>query len=150
MSDELKRCPFCGGDANAQPQTQHLPGCYFDALAQLKAAPRGDLSMVPEVLLAWNRRHDDKRVAELEAENERLREEAHKDGILRVHYGKEIDALKAELAEAVGLIRRSLGYEKLGPLSRDMEDFLSRHGDKSNGNQVAATLQAAPVNGIDG
>ncbi|WP_295487905.1 hypothetical protein [uncultured Pseudomonas sp.] len=56
MSHELLPCPFCGGDANAKPHSQHLPGCYFDAMASLKAAPRGDLSMAPEVVRAWNRR----------------------------------------------------------------------------------------------
>lgn len=56
MSRELLPCPFCGGDANAKPHSQHLPGCYFDAMASLKAAPKGDLSMAPEVVRAWNRR----------------------------------------------------------------------------------------------
>lgn len=53
---ELKNCPFCGGDASAEPHLQHKPGCYFDVLAQFKAAPIGDLSMADEVLAAWNRR----------------------------------------------------------------------------------------------
>ncbi len=56
MSHELLPCPFCGGDANAKPHSQHLPGCYFDAMAKLKAAHKGDLSMAPEVVRAWNRR----------------------------------------------------------------------------------------------
>lgn len=56
MNNQLLPCPFCGGDANAKPHSQHLPGCYFDAMASLKAAPRGDLSMAPEVIRAWNRR----------------------------------------------------------------------------------------------
>lgn len=56
MSNQLLPCPFCGGDANAKPHSQHLPGCYFDAMAALKAAPKGDLSMAPEVVRAWNRR----------------------------------------------------------------------------------------------
>lgn len=52
----LKNCPFCGGDASAEPHLQHKSGCYFDVLAQFKAAPIGDLSMADEVLAAWNRR----------------------------------------------------------------------------------------------
>ncbi|MCZ3099988.1 Lar family restriction alleviation protein, partial [Acinetobacter baumannii] len=53
---ELKNCPFCGGDASAEPHLQHKPGCYFDVLAQFKAAPIGDLALADEVLAAWNRR----------------------------------------------------------------------------------------------
>lgn len=56
MAEELKACPFCGGDANAAPESQHYPGCYFDVLASLRAAKGGDISLVPEVLRAWNRR----------------------------------------------------------------------------------------------
>lgn len=39
----------------------------------------------------------------------------------------DIVYLKNQLAGAVGLIRRSLGYEKLGKLNDDMEAFLARH-----------------------
>lgn len=46
-------------------------------------------------------------------------------------HDRRVAELEAELAKAVGLIRRSLGYEKLGPLCSDMEAFLDRHGDKS-------------------
>jgi len=53
---ELLPCPFCGGDSHARPEEQHEPGCYFIILARLKAAPRGDISLVPELLAAWNRR----------------------------------------------------------------------------------------------
>lgn len=110
MSEELKPCPFCGGDANAQPQTQHLPGCYFDALAQLKAAPRGDLSMVPEVLKAWNRRHDDKRVAELEAE-----------------LAEAIEWLQHFNSKAAVAERRN----SEGVVTDTLSAFLARHGEKS-------------------
>lgn len=57
MSADLLPCPFCGGDANAKPHSQHQPGCYFDVLASFKAASGiGDLSMNPELLASWNRR----------------------------------------------------------------------------------------------
>lgn len=38
-------------------------------------------------------------VAPLLAEIERLKDEAHQDGMLRVRYGKEMDALKVRIAE---------------------------------------------------
>lgn len=56
MREELKPCPFCGWDANAEPESQHMPGCYFEVLDRLKAAPKSDLSLVPAMIKAWNRR----------------------------------------------------------------------------------------------
>jgi hypothetical protein len=56
MTPNLLPCPFCGGDANAAPESQHYPGCYFDVIARLKAANGGDISLAPEVLRSWNRR----------------------------------------------------------------------------------------------
>lgn len=49
---ELKPCPFCGGTATPM----HTDDCYFNMQQKLKDAPKGDLSLVPEVLAAWNRR----------------------------------------------------------------------------------------------
>ena len=43
--------------------------------------------------------------AQPQSEVERMREEAHQDGILRVHYGKQIDTLRAQLAERDALLR---------------------------------------------
>lgn len=40
-------------------------------------------------------------------EVERLRDEAHQDGLLRVRYGKQIDELHAQLAEAQALLREA-------------------------------------------
>lgn len=83
MSNQLLPCPFCGGDANAKPHSQHLPGCYFDAMAALKAAPKGDLSMAPEVVRAWNRRS--------------TRPASGEPVAINVNYADEVDLIRAVL-----------------------------------------------------
>lgn len=53
MSNHLKPCPFCGGDASFN---DHTDGCYFTVLRKLKADPPADLSRVPDLIEAWNTR----------------------------------------------------------------------------------------------
>lgn len=52
---ELLTCPFCGGDAETDT---HSADCYFTVYADMlaKAERNADLSGVPAVLKAWNRR----------------------------------------------------------------------------------------------
>jgi len=54
---KLLPCPFCGGDANAKPHSQHMPGCFFleDAENRVKLSNL-DASHTSIVLEAWNRR----------------------------------------------------------------------------------------------
>lgn len=49
----LLPCPFCGSDAR---NDAHADDCYFTLYKGLQNAPEADLSMVPDVLSAWNRR----------------------------------------------------------------------------------------------
>lgn len=49
----LLPCPFCGGDAR---NDAHADDCYFILHKAMVNAPNADLSMVPDVLKAWNRR----------------------------------------------------------------------------------------------
>lgn len=55
---ELLPCPFCGGDTNASPESQHSPDCYFILMASFRVAAEknADLSLAPVVTKAWNRR----------------------------------------------------------------------------------------------
>jgi hypothetical protein len=53
MTDNLLPCPFCGGDAR---NDAHADDCYFILHKAMVNAPNADLSMVPDVLKAWNRR----------------------------------------------------------------------------------------------
>ena len=56
MTDNLTPllpCPFCGGDAR---NDAHADDCYFILHKAMVNAPNADLSMVPDVLKAWNRR----------------------------------------------------------------------------------------------
>ena len=46
-------CPFCGGRAEFN---EHDEKCYFTVLAKAKAAPKGDVSGIAELIPAWNRR----------------------------------------------------------------------------------------------
>ncbi|WP_122408937.1 hypothetical protein [Pseudomonas viridiflava] len=52
-NDVLLPCPFCNGDAGVP---NHADDCYFTLSAQLKESSASDLSLVPDVLRAWNRR----------------------------------------------------------------------------------------------
>jgi hypothetical protein len=52
---ELKPCPFCG---NEMHKYKHADDCYFTLHAAISKAPDGDLSLIPDVLDAWNRRAD--------------------------------------------------------------------------------------------
>ncbi len=54
MSTELKPCPFCG--LGGEKAGAHTDDCYFSLSAALRVAPKGDLSLVPDILTAWNRR----------------------------------------------------------------------------------------------
>lgn len=53
MSNHLKPCPFCGGDASFN---EHTDDCYFTVLGKLKSDPPADLSRVPDLIEAWNTR----------------------------------------------------------------------------------------------
>lgn len=53
MHEPLKNCPFCGGRAEFN---EHDEKCYFTVLAKAKAAPKGDVSGIAELIPAWNRR----------------------------------------------------------------------------------------------
>ena len=55
MNQELKPCPFCGGNSAFN---EHDAECYFTVLKNVKAAPRGDISGMIDLLAAWNRRHE--------------------------------------------------------------------------------------------
>lgn len=47
----LLPCPFCGGALG-----QHDALCYFAIYAAVEQAPSGDLSLIPDLVDAWNRR----------------------------------------------------------------------------------------------
>lgn len=57
------------------------------------------------------------------AEVERLRDEAHQDGLLRVRYGKQIDELRTQLAEAHALLEEAYQHDIGTPLKRKMRDL---------------------------
>ena len=50
---ELLPCPFCGSDAR---NDAHADDCYFVLHKALNSAPEADISLIPKVLDAWNRR----------------------------------------------------------------------------------------------
>ena len=51
----IKPCPFCGA-ATSDYGTVHSDDCYFTMRRRRLKAPDGDLTLMPAVLDAWNRR----------------------------------------------------------------------------------------------
>jgi hypothetical protein len=49
----MRSCPFCGGSGTP---SIHSDDCYFTARQKVREAAPADLSMVPDLIAAWNRR----------------------------------------------------------------------------------------------
>ena len=67
--EALAACPFCGGNAQFN---EHDDECYFTVLAKAKAAPKGDVSPMVELIPAWNRRTLSAELAAARAERDDL------------------------------------------------------------------------------
>jgi hypothetical protein len=57
--DEPMPCPFCG-------KHEHAPDCYFTLQEIMLSGLASDLSMVPDVIAAWNRRVSPRATADVE------------------------------------------------------------------------------------
>lgn len=103
MSEELKPCPICGRDAEAGDGFLPMESIVYVWCKNHECLMSNGVDIgfgVDE----WNRRHEDKRVAELEA----------------------------ELAEAVGHINQLLECDWTNYLPfKKAQVFLARHGDPS-------------------
>ncbi|MFV1944032.1 hypothetical protein VPH49_24860 [Pseudomonas luteola] len=103
MIEKLKPCPFCGSDAEAGDGFLPLEGIVYVWCKNHECLMSNGVDIgfgVDE----WNRRHEDKRVAELEA----------------------------ELAEAVELLRKVTNQPFVNTkLVKGIEAFLTRPGEPS-------------------
>ena len=105
-AEELKSCPFCGGEAdskqgiNVSSVTCHACGFHFY---------RGTIESPETATEAWNRRAESEEVlrlrreiCEVEKNNDHYFSEALKNGTLIDTQAKEIARLKEELADTQG------------------------------------------------
>ena len=114
MSDDLKPCPFCGGDKNIICRTDYDGGdayavsCrYSDCHGHIFTLGHGYFSTKEEAIAAWNTRADKDRIEQLAATCEQLeRDKVLDDGrpcVTDVFLAAAIEQLddKWDLFEAV-------------------------------------------------
>lgn len=114
MSNHLKPCPFCGGDASFN---DHTDGCYFTVLRKLKADPPADLSRVPDLIEAWNTRTA---IQQAEAHQPATSEPV----VSRNPFASRCYTMSESHLSGHRLI---VGFEKLGD-AQDAHEWVSRQG----------------------
>jgi Lar family restriction alleviation protein len=119
MSDDLKPCPFCGGDKSIICRTDYDGGdayavsCrYSDCHGHIFTLGHGYFSTKEEAIAAWNTRADADRIEELERERDGYLAERNKFKLYlqRTHADLEleaaaVEALTAKLAKAMEALR---------------------------------------------
>jgi len=154
MSEELKPCPICGGDAETGDGFLPMESIVYVWCKNHECLMSNGVDIgfgVDE----WNRRHEDKRVAELEAEladlkvsYQTLKWESEDNFKRSAQYANEAEVRKAELADLKESVRhlisdahisgfvlegqgeRSIMYFVKGKLIDDLKKSLIQDDDK--------------------
>jgi hypothetical protein len=100
--EALAACPFCGGNAQFN---EHDDECYFTVLAKAKAAPKGDVSPMVDLIPAWNRRTLSAELAAARAEVDKL----HRMGLTDLHIIQTLTADRDAFHKAYTEAMQSLG-----------------------------------------
>ncbi len=120
-AEELKSCPFCGGEAdykqgiNVSSVTCHACGFHFY---------RGTIESPETATEAWNRRAESEELVRLRKDNEEYCAESEEYGVLNNKQAKEIARLKEEkdhIAAVLEDIQRQDGYASIEEWRSDVK-----------------------------
>jgi Lar family restriction alleviation protein len=141
MSEELKACPFCGGNAVLVTKFSHL--AYFVECERETCTALLQADTEAEVIEMWNRRQTEDdlraRIIELEADVQHDREQALSAIQQLGPVGDMVKSIKAENKQLRAEVTRLEG------INETALHLLTQYGDKADEYEAAHRAQAAKI-----